>query len=98
MPGLSSFCITAAVCIGFIFVLQISWTVAWLVIDQRRIENNRHGIFPWIQLGDGLNNILLTQENIWREKIIHFYANLFKHWPFKVGDKTNSDIKESTQL
>ena len=91
MPGLSSFCITAAVCIGFIFVLQVSWTVAWLAVDQRRIENNLHGIFPWIQLSDNNNSTAasVTSQNIWREKFVRFYADLFKYWPFKVGNIKN---------
>ena len=98
MPGLSSFCITAAVCIGFIFVLQVSWTVAWLAVDQRRIENNLHGIFPWIQLSDNNNSTAasVTSQKIWREKFVHFYADLFKYWPFKVGNiKKFARIKSS---
>jgi len=87
MPGLSSFCVTAAVCIGFIFVLQVSWTVAWLALDQRRIEMNKHGIFPCITLPDGESDFneesdLSSDES--EDKIINKYANLFKYWPFKV--------------
>ena len=85
MPGLSSFCITAAVCIIFIFLLQVSWTVAWLALDQRRIENNKHGIFPWISLPDNTNTS--DDEGVIDKvgaKVIHSYSNMFKYWPFKV--------------
>ena len=87
MPGLSSFCVTAAVCIGFIFVLHVSWTVAWLALDQRRIEMNKHGIFPCITLPDSESDFneesdLSSDES--EDKIINKYANLFKYWPFKV--------------
>jgi len=44
MPGLRSFCVSAAICIAMIFLLQVSWFVAWLSLDQRRIESHRHGI------------------------------------------------------
>ena len=88
MPGLSSFCVTAAVCIGFIFVLQVSWTVAWLALDQRRIEMNKHGIFPYITLPDSESESFNEESDLSsdesEDKIINKYANLFKYWPFKV--------------
>ena len=64
MPGLSSFCITAAVCIAFIFVLQVSWTVAWLVLDQQRIERNRHGIFPWLTIKEEIKEVEFQKDEI----------------------------------
>ena len=84
MPGLSSFCVTAAVCIAFIFVLQVSWTVAWLVVDQRRIESNKHGIFPCISLPETEmeQNSKISEQG---DKLIQSYSNLFKYWPFKVN-------------
>jgi len=81
MPGLSSFCITAAVCIAFIFMLQTSWTVAWLVLDQQRIERNRHGIFPWLTVKEETKKLEETSSG---DKIIDQYSDLFKYWPFKV--------------
>ena len=81
MPGLSSFCITAAVCIAFIFVLQVSWTVAWLVLDQQRIERNRHGIFPWLTIKEEIKEVDEVKK---RDKIIDQYSDFFKYWPFKV--------------
>lgn len=84
MPGLSSFCVTAAVCIAFIFVLQVSWTVAWLVLDQRRIEADKHGIFPCITIPESETeeSTKISQQG---DKLIQSYSNLFKYWPFKVN-------------
>ena len=84
MPGLRAFCITAAICIGFIFLLQISWTVAWLSLDQARIERSQHGVIPCLTVPD-------TEEAeqdggpSHGDKTIHFYSDLFKYWPFKVS-------------
>ena len=46
MPGLQSFCIYASIGLACIFLLQISWFVAWLVLDERRIRANKNGILP----------------------------------------------------
>ena len=71
MPGLRSFCLTAAICIGFIFLLQVttisaitssigfyftniyvqvSWFVAWLTLDQKRLKSKRLGLAPCFTL------------------------------------------------
>lgn len=46
--GLQSFCIYASIGLACIFFLQVSWLVAWLVLDERRIENNKNGLLPCI--------------------------------------------------
>jgi len=46
MPGLQSFCIYASIGLGCIFLLQCSWFLAWLVLDERRIRGRRNGILP----------------------------------------------------
>ena len=46
LPGLQSFCVTCAVCIGSIYLLQASWFVAWFALDQRRVAAGRDGLFP----------------------------------------------------
>merc|ERR1712096_288256 len=38
MPGLQSFCISSAFAIGVIYLLQASWFVAWLSVDEKRIK------------------------------------------------------------
>ena len=46
-PCLRSLSITAAFSIMAIYLLQTSWFVAWMVIDQRRICSMRNGLFPF---------------------------------------------------
>ena len=29
-----------------VFIVQVSWFVAWLVLDEKRISSNRNGFFP----------------------------------------------------
>ena len=41
MPGLQSFCVCTAIALGSIYVLQLTWFTAWLVIDERRRAANR---------------------------------------------------------
>ena len=85
MPGLSSFCMTAAICILFIFLLQTSWTVAWLSLDQARIERGQHGVFPCITVPDTQHQS--EEEDTSRgERAADFYSDLFKYWPFKVSE------------
>jgi len=46
LPGLEAFCVSAAIGIGAIYLLQSSWFIAWFTIDQVRIEARRNAIFP----------------------------------------------------
>ena len=41
LPGLQAFCVSCAIAIGSIFLLQVSWFVAFFVLDQRRVEDRR---------------------------------------------------------
>ena len=90
MPGLRSFCITAAVCIFFIFALQTSWTVAWLALDQRRIEAGRHGILPWLAVTEDTKTKAADTKSVLGDRLIHSYSDLFKYWPFKVIAEYNA--------
>ena len=45
LPVLQDFCIIAALTIGFIFLMQVTWFVACLTLDQQRIEARRDGCF-----------------------------------------------------
>ena len=89
MPGLRAFCITAAICIGFIFLLQISWTVAWLSLDQGRIERNQHGLIPCITVPD-TEQAVASRATVLGERTMHFYSDLFKYWPFNVRVRVRS--------
>merc|ERR1719483_85716 len=55
MPGLQSFCVCTAVSLGAIYLLQITWFVAWMSLDQDRIQSNRSGLVPCITLQNNNN-------------------------------------------
>ena len=47
-PAFKSFCIAAAIAITAVYLFQSSWLVAWMVLDQRRIQQKRDGFLPFI--------------------------------------------------
>ena len=49
LPALRSFCIFCGVGILIVYMLQSTWFVAWLVMDQKRISENRNGFMPFIK-------------------------------------------------
>lgn len=48
LPSLQSFCIYAAVGVSFTYLYAITFVVAVLTLDERRIKQNKDPIFPWI--------------------------------------------------
>ena len=48
MPGLESFCVCTAIGLGSIYLLQISWFVAWMSLDEKRISAGGDGLLPCI--------------------------------------------------
>ena len=48
MPGLESFCVCTAIALASIYILQLTWFAAWLVIDERRKMAGRNGLLPCI--------------------------------------------------
>ena len=48
MPGLQSFCVCTALALGAIYLLQITWFVAWMSLDEKRIAVGRYGCLPCI--------------------------------------------------
>ena len=83
LPGLESFCLNCAIGIAAIYFLQLSWFVAWMVIDQKRIEENRVSVLPCIQVNrekaektdDGFQ---YSFENI-RKAALNWYTNLLSY-------------------
>ena len=47
-PSLQSLCISAAISIGTIYLFQVSWFVAWMVLDLKRIDQKRNSLLPFI--------------------------------------------------
>jgi len=50
MPGLQSFCVSTALGLAAIYLLQISWFTAWLSLDEARIQAGRNSIVPCISV------------------------------------------------
>ena len=48
MPGLESFCVCTAIGLGSIYLLQVSWFIAWMSLDERRIAGGGDGVLPCI--------------------------------------------------
>ena len=46
LPGLQAFCISCAFAIGAIYLLQASWFVACLSLDEKRIKDKRNAFCP----------------------------------------------------
>ena len=51
-PSMQSFSIGGAFAIAIIYLFQSSWFIAWMVLDQRRIEQKRNGFLPFIVHSD----------------------------------------------
>ena len=49
IPALASFCVYAAFGILFIYFYQTTFFLAWLTIDQRRVDDRRDGCLCWRQ-------------------------------------------------
>ena len=64
LPGLKAFCLTCAIGIAAVYLLQVSWFVAWLRIDQKRIDSQRNGILPCIVHKGKENNNDIQDLNI----------------------------------
>jgi len=52
MPGLESFCVCTAIGLGSIYLLQISWFVAWLVLDEQRVSTQSNALLPCVRHKD----------------------------------------------
>ena len=50
MPGLQAFCVCTAISLGSIYLLQITWFVAWMYLDEKRILSGRSGLVPCVSL------------------------------------------------
>jgi len=82
MPGLESFCVCTAIGLGSIYILQVSWFVAWMALDEARIQSGRDGLLPCIVHKDFQPPACLEQsDNI---SVIKVYGKLLSSTVFKV--------------
>ena len=82
LPGLQAFCTTCAIAIGAIFVLQSSWFVAWMALDEMRIQEKRDGLAPCIVHRDWIPPKWTTKNT--GKKFMSFVGNLFKRTPVQM--------------
>ena len=47
-PGLASICVGTSMALGAIFLLQVTWFIAWMTLDERRVAAKRNGVLPCI--------------------------------------------------
>jgi len=85
MPGLQSFCVCTAIALASIYVFQLTWFAAWLVIDERRKQNNRNGLIPCIVHDEDHSPIGCSFDTSWlKEKFWVSYETLTSSWVYKV--------------
>ena len=82
MPGLESFCVCCAIGLGSIFLLQVSWFVAWMSLDEKRIEAGRDGIVPCVVHKDYQPPACTSNKN--GQTLITSYAKLVSSIIYKV--------------
>jgi len=86
MPGLQSFCVCTAIALGIIYILQLSWFTAWLVIDERRKAAGRNGIIPCVQHPEDYTpqGITLKKLPVIKEKLWVVYEKVTANWLYKL--------------
>ena len=57
MPGLESFCVGTSVALAAIFLLQVTWFIAWMSLDERRVAARRDGVLPCITHPEGSKGV-----------------------------------------
>ena len=84
MPGLESFCVSTAFGLGAIFLLQISWFVAWMTLDEQRVLLGRDGVLPCVVHAAGSKGVgcLSKKESTWSMGSV--YGHLLSSKLFKV--------------
>ena len=83
LPALQSFCIYAAVGIVATFVFQSSFFLAWMNLDQRRIESNRNGCCP-CYVHPETNNQTQERKGI-LQRVFKKYAEYLIKIPVKIS-------------
>ena len=82
MPGLQSFCVCTAVGLASIYLLQLSWFTAWLVLDERRRAQARNSLLPCLVLtrSDTGPSSPLTSHKL---RLFSLYETLTTSWLYK---------------
>ena len=84
LPGLQAFCISCAFAIGAIYLLQASWFVACLSLDEKRIKEKRSAFCPTcIQYPDNWEPSQSSQKQFAKRMMSH-YARLLSSQIYKI--------------
>ena len=78
MPGLESFCVCTAIGLGSIFLLQLSWFLAFLYLDEMRVESGRDGLIPCV-----VHQNKLEDRSLEESFVIESYTRLLSTGVFK---------------
>jgi len=82
MPGLEAFCVCTAIGLASIYLLQVSWFVAWMTLDEQRVESGRDGLLPCIVHKDFQPSACSNFET--GVVVMKYYAKLLTSTIFKV--------------
>ena len=82
LPALKSFCLFASVGIVAIYWFQCTFFVAWMTLDQKRLESHRNGCCPCYQHKEYTPNAV-AQRNI-SQSVFEAYGNLLMKTPTKI--------------
>ncbi len=82
-PGLQSFCMSSALAICAVYLLQISWFMACLSLDQRRVAQRRSGVLPCI-VHEDWKRVERTSLGDWTKALFKKVLFLYQHILFKV--------------
>ncbi|XP_042862296.1 protein patched homolog 3-like isoform X2 [Penaeus japonicus] len=83
LPALRSFCIFAAVGIAAVYFFQATFFVAWFSLDQKRLEDNRHGLIWCWKLQNWTPN-KCSQRDLCQTFFSDIYAKHLLKLPCKV--------------
>eukprot|EP00090_Calanus_glacialis_P014060 TRINITY_DN22697_c0_g1_i1.p1 TRINITY_DN22697_c0_g1~~TRINITY_DN22697_c0_g1_i1.p1 ORF type:complete len:525 (-),score=56.22 TRINITY_DN22697_c0_g1_i1:73-1449(-) len=82
MPGLQAFCVCTAISLGAIYLLQITWFVAWMYLDEERIQSQRSGLVPCMYIAS-YKEAPCSSYGIGKS-ILHKYTKLLPSLSFKI--------------
>ena len=83
LPALGNFCAYASMGIFAVFLQMISFFLAWLVIDQRRIDARRDGVFCCMKKDANWTPNICSQKSI-MDTIFKFYSEAIDSLAFKI--------------
>ena len=82
MPGLQAFCVCTAISLGAIYSLQMTWFMAWLFLDQQRIQSQRNGLLPCLSLSENKSGSCTSLT--WGAAFLNNYVKLLPSLSFKI--------------